>query len=456
MSDDLISISKLPCCPEVTRDPCCDRLLFTYRLEHNLTDIPVEVAVTWELERCPGPLALGDLVYSTTLLPGEKVRLYTSNRKNRFTFDSESQVSYRHEQTSEETFYMNSMDRFLSDVTVTDQGGGGSQSSGSFNTEGSVSGAIESFFAGPSAEASGSYNAESSFDFFREVSAHAESSHERSVNATRAASSVSVGEVQSRTHAEGESESTFEASTRTVENKNECNAVTYFAYQLVKRQTVKFRIKSVVRRVKDPAADTKVEVRTPQLSGNVSVIPAGVLATSANRVAVETAGRTSAVADRVGVIGSVGQISASPTTGLAGTASAISITRPTLSTGISVNRPVAALAVDQRQKALQAVDEQLVAAGIIDAVGGQVSPKIQAELGFELTTCLPTPAIVVKGCLDECDVCEPSRREAIKLDNERKALENQLLAKQIELLEKSQEYRCCPEGHVEDAETEDA
>ena len=113
--EDLISISKLPCCPEVTRSPCCDRLLFTYRLEHNLTDIPVEVAVTYELERCPGPLALGDLVYSTTLLPGEKVRLYTSNRKNRFTFDSESQVSYRHEQTSEETFYMNSMDRFLSD-----------------------------------------------------------------------------------------------------------------------------------------------------------------------------------------------------------------------------------------------------------------------------------------------------------------------------------------------------
>ena len=147
-SKDLISISDIPCCPEVTREPCCDRLLFTYRLEHNLSDIPVEVALTFELERCPGPLSLGDVVYSTTLLPGEKVRLYTSNRRNRFTFDSESQVSYRHEQTSEETFYMNSMDRFMSDLTVTDTGSGGSQSSSSFNTEGSVSGAIESFFAG--------------------------------------------------------------------------------------------------------------------------------------------------------------------------------------------------------------------------------------------------------------------------------------------------------------------
>ena len=44
--EDLISISKLPCCPEVTREPCCDRLLFTYRLEHNLTDIPVDRSAT--------------------------------------------------------------------------------------------------------------------------------------------------------------------------------------------------------------------------------------------------------------------------------------------------------------------------------------------------------------------------------------------------------------------------
>jgi hypothetical protein len=32
----------------------------------------------------------------------------------------------------------------------------------------------------------------------------------------------------------------------------------------------------------------------------------------------------------------------------------------------------------------------------------------------------------------------------------RKALENKLLARQIELLEKSQEYRCCPADAVED------
>ena len=35
------------------------------------------------------------------------------------------------------------------------------------------------------------------------------------------------------------------------------------------------------------------------------------------------------------------------------------------------------------------------------------------------------------------------------LDLERKALENELLKKQIALLEKSQEYRCCPADEEE-------
>ena len=68
--------------------------------------------------------------------------------------------------------------------------------------------------------------------------------------------------MQSRTHAEGESESAYEASTRTIENKNQCHAVTYFAYQLVKRQILRFRIKAVLRRVVDAAAGSVVDART--------------------------------------------------------------------------------------------------------------------------------------------------------------------------------------------------
>jgi hypothetical protein len=52
--------------------------------------------------------------------------------------------------------------------------------------------------------------------------------------------------------------------------------------------------------------------------------------------------------------------------------------------------------------------------------------------------------MLVRGCLDECDICEPAVMREIELDLERKALENKLLKRRIELLDQAQEYRCCP------------
>jgi hypothetical protein len=73
-----------------------------------------------------------------------------------------------------------------------------------------------------------------------------------------------------------------------------------------------------------------------------------------------------------------------------------------------------------------------------------VSP--QAQKSFEVATesCLPTAGVIVKGCLDLCDICEPEVQRKIQLDLDEQDLRNQLLKRQIELLDKSQEYRCCP------------
>ena len=211
---------EVPCCPELKDDCPCDVLDFHYRLTYNTVvrvgqerrTVPVEVKIHARLERCPGPLALGDLVYSTTLLPGEKVRLFTSDRRSRFTFDSATKVSYRHEQLSTERYYMASMHDFMSDVTVRDQSRAGNRSQGSwaFHSDGSY-GSI-GFAGGASVNANGSHNSSSTRDFLRELHSHAESSDRRAVTMTRAAHSVSVGEVQSRTHTEGESQDHFESS----------------------------------------------------------------------------------------------------------------------------------------------------------------------------------------------------------------------------------------------------
>ena len=106
--------------------------------------------------------------------------------------------------------------------------------------------------------------------------------------------------------------------------------------------------------------------------------------------------------------------------------------------------------IDTQDAILKKVDTELVKEGILERAGSDaVGARLAAELNFERTFCLPTQGIVVKGCLDKCNTCEESLRKSIELDLVRKDLENQLLAKQIQLLEKSQEYRCCPVGESE-------
>lgn len=440
---EMITASKVPCCPELAKDPCCEKLQFTYRLENRIGDIPVEIGIVYELERCPGPMSLGDIVYSTTLLPGEKVRLYSNNRSSRFTYDSESEVSYRNQASSEESFYMSSMSEFMSELNVSESSSLDSSSRSSSDTSASASGAIQTLLGGPSGRVSGNHTADSSVDFMRQVSSHAESASHRSTSAVRAANSISMGEVQSRNHAEGESESAYEASTRVFENKNQCHAVTYFAYQIEKKQTIRFSVKAVYRRVIDDAAPTGVAARPIAPASAVEVIPTGVLATKSDRVAVETVGRTSAFADRANLI---------DTSILPKSSDVGNLRSSERSTNLSSRaKPVQAAA---RARALASVDRDLVKAGIINEVGGNVSDKLAAELSFEITTCLPTQGILVKGCIDDCSVCEPALEKSIELDLKRKELENKLLERQIELLDQSQEYRCCPSESVEDSDEE--
>ena len=106
-----------------------------------------------------------------------------------------------------------------------------------------------------------------------------------------------------------------------------------------------------------------------------------------------------------------------------------------------------------QKAALAAVDKDLAEEGLLDAKTGEITEKAKARFSWKRTTTLPTPGIIVKGCLDECNVCESTLQEEIRLELDRKKLENDLLAKQIEILENSHEYRCCPAGEVEEENT---
>jgi hypothetical protein len=386
----------------------------------------VEVTLHFRLTRCAGPLSLGDILYATTLLPGEEVRLFTSDRHSRFSFDSETSLAYRNHTTSEESYYMAGMASAVSNISVNENAASTSSFHSSAVSGGGGLGIDLGFISLGGGVSGSSYDASSASKFARNLTQHADSSSRHVEVGTRAASHTSVGEVHTRAHSEGESEDQYESSSRVFRNPNRCHALTFLFYRLDKCQTLRWELVGIERRVIDPAAPTGVHLNDPQPSGQVGVIPNSVLATAASRLDVEERARASA-AESSG---------ATPSGARAGV----------LFSTAGVAEPIAA---SVRKAALEAVDKELVSEKLLAAVGGEVATEAGKLLGWERRIALPTAGVIVKGCLDECDVCEPSLDREIELDLERKGLENELLKQQIGLLEKSQEYRCCPEGEEE-------
>jgi hypothetical protein len=428
------------CCPVLEDVKQCDVLDFRYRLPFrprlaaNLAapNVRVEVVLRFRLERCPGPLTQGDLAYTTTLLPGEQVRLFTSDRRTRFTLDTESKVAYRNQSMSTESYYMAGMAQSMSNLSVLDQ----SKATNDFS-ESSFGGGAGGGFSlfglisfGGSVQGS-SHNSHSVSTFTRALSQHAESSSRHVETGTHAANSISIGEVESRTHTETESQDHFESASRVFRNPNQCHALTFYFFRINKVQTIRWTLESIERHVIDPAAPTGVDLNPPTAAGGVSATPIGVLASAKDRLEVESRARASVLA------------------AAGGTQDAIFATRAAFAASpVAVDQ--AALPEKTVNAALAAVDKELVAAGLLDPKTGEVTEEAKRLYGWERTIALPTPGVMVKGCLDECDTCEPNLDKSIALDLERKQLENDLLKKQIELLEKSQEYRCCP---VDEEET---
>ena len=421
-------IAAIDCCPPL--EPCdvCDYLDFTFRLPFRPSNdaagrVPIVLILRFRLSRCSGPLSLGDIAYSTTLLPGESVRLFTSDRHSRFSFDSETDLSYRQHTTSDESMFMAGMANAVSNVNVNEHAGSTSTFHSSAVGGGGGLGIDLGFISfGGSASAS-SYDSKATSDFVHSLSQHADSSSRHMEVATRAASSTSVGEVSTRSHSEGSSEDQYESASRTFVNPNHCHALTYLFYKLNKCQILKWELIAIDRLVLDPAAPTDVQLNNPPPSNGVTVIPDGILATSDKRAAVQQTASTALVAEA-----NLRLFSAATFAG---------------ASGAQVITPAA------RDAALKAAEAELVKEGLLTKTG-EVSAEAKKLFGWEREIALPTAGIIVKGCLDECDTCEPHLEREIELDLQRKHLENELLKRQIELLDKAQEYRCCPDGDEDD------
>ncbi len=433
--------TSLECCPVLDKKPVCDTLDLRYKLPFqpklgdNQQTVPVEVILHFRLERCSGPLVMGDPIYSTTLLPGEQVRLFTSDRHSRWSYDSESNLSYRNETTSEESFYTAGMARAMSDLTINESGSAESSYGESWAEGGGGASLNLGFFEIGGSGGGGSYDADSTSSFSRSLSRHAESSSSYVAASVRAKSSTAVGEVQSRNYAEGESEAQYESSSRMFKNPNKCSAVTYLFHKINKVQKIRFKLVAIERRVDDIAAPTGARQRVPlDTAGKITVLPQMIPATSKRRLEIEEIARTSVQNQNQAKLASTVQANNmfSFTTG----AASYAIPRDPISRTL-------------RKAALSAVDKDLSEAGMLDLKSGKPTEKIIAELSWEREDIIPTPGIIVKGCLDGCDTCDPYLQKEIELDLHRKHLENKILEREIELMEQAQEYRCCPEKNTD-------
>ena len=416
----------IPCCPDLIKDNHCDVFQYKRILNYPVTlpaaantpsqQLTVEVVLHFKFTRCTLGLTLGDPAYSTTLLPGEKVNLQSTDRKSRFTLDSETQISTRSEQISEEQYYMTALQNYVTDGANSQSGSATSSDSGNWDFNGDAHGSVGISLFGGSADAStnanGSHNSKSVSDYLNEQRSQAQGSATQSVGETQKAHSISIGEVSSRTHVATESEDQYEASSRQFSNPNHCHAITFIFYRLNKKQKITYELVEIERRVLDPVAPVRRPLYLPTLKSAVSVVPQEMPATSKVFTNAEllTAGTDIA-------------------------RNAFSFSQAAAQFQAAAPIPAAI-----RNAALAQVDQQLLTEGLIDS-SGKVSNSIKSKINFEQEFSLPTSGIIVKGCLDDCCVCEPEVKENLQLQND-------LLRKQIQLLEKSQEYRCCPPAPV--------
>jgi hypothetical protein len=324
------------------------------------------------------------------------------------------------------------------DGPVSGRWGSTSPWQGPFSHDSAVSGGGSAgldlgFFSIGGSVAASSYDANAASTFANFLSQHAQSSSRQVEVGVHAAASTSVGEVCTRTHTAGESEDQYESASRTFSNPNRCRALTFLFYRIDKCNTVKFSLVGIDRRVDDPVSPTGVQLNPAPPARNVAIIPNAILGTQSTRLEVAQQVNQSIPAEQA-------TLSRSPVPAAASQGGAA----PSIAQG--------PIPLDIRAAALAAVDADLQSEKLLDK-NGQVTADAQQRLGWEREVRLPTPGVLVKGCLDNCGTCEPEREKEIELDLARKALENQLLKRRIELLDKAQEYRCCQDKEQPAAST---
>ena len=244
-SDDECCVS--PCDPPWLTDDTClfyyDSRILRRPLERDQAEPAlfdrlqpaIEFRITYEHRLCRKGKQHGPLVYTVTLLPGEKVNLYHSERYRRTTSEQDRfSVATTFMQFTSAVHQSRVQNSFsaLNDALVSVKTG----------TSVSVGGGLAGFLGAPS----GSTSVSTSFTDHNQVS----------VGFVSDQFNQSVSQASMLTHAERsvvvstfEDKETADVTVRTIQNDNACRAVTYFVRQVVELYTVTTVVYEILFRI---------------------------------------------------------------------------------------------------------------------------------------------------------------------------------------------------------------
>ena len=415
-----------PCPPFAMKpEPTCDITNLTYRLNVVVGHRLVEMALHYEVERCSLEYTLGDLIYSTTLLPGERVWLSFRNRHSVSRLTEDTAFSASTYARSSESLWMDTYRNLATDIDW--KAGEMMRSSSHSEFETKAEGGYTSFlfWGGGDVKVSGKYDRNSASDFFSESQRHLRSSFHQTNEISRTSESTAITEINSHRSVEQELRDELKAGVRVFQNINKCHTLTFLFYQICRRQRIRIKLSGVSYRALNPDAETAVRRKAYKLS------------VADNQEFLKVSERTQ-LAEKYHAT-----FRTPPAYMVAKSYSTASESKlhPDAETMASLSILEATIPIAEREQAVNQLKKEL--------------PESKFRFEFEATVLLPTNAVFLDSALGACLACELYVIEKQKLELERIRLENEKLKRETELLENHQLYRCCPAGEKEEKEIPD-
>jgi thermitase len=200
----------------------------------------IEFRVTYEHRMCLLGKQHGPLLYTTTLLPGETVRLYHSDRYRRVTSTEERysvQTTFMQSVSMIHQAHLTNSFDSLQKILVS------ASESGSVSAGAGLDLGFISFGGGGSSSSSSSVSSESMLAVHSAADVF-EQSVQQASQLTHAERSVVVSTFEDR--------ETQDITVRQLHNANECRAVTYFVRQVVELYALSVRVTNVSYRIVAP------------------------------------------------------------------------------------------------------------------------------------------------------------------------------------------------------------